>query len=204
MLRISLNRAIIGSCCFAGCRGHTAILLGAISPTTASAEVLIVRKHMATVALPLRGLSADVKVVAASANKTLWHVADKEHQSGFLLRLICSVLSNVLIRWFTHKLATLVAREQKLIDRLNSTSMEELTDVDFLRLADDIQGIVLSTYALVDEAQDMLGPCKSARQSNLEKMRSAADHLDSIAESLRMAADDVCSSLLAELAHQIA
>lgn len=159
---------------------------------------------MATAALPIRGLSANVKVVAASANKTFWDVVETRQRREPMLRALWAACVHYLIHKLDRKLARLIARERELIARLEALSLDALSDGDFLAIAEDIQGIISLTNSLVEEAYSMPDICLSTWRPTLRELEAATSHLDNFVESFRMAADDACTALLADMARQIA
>lgn len=159
---------------------------------------------MATAALPIRELSADVKFAAATANKTFWDVVETKNRKQPFLQGIVDGFVHFLVHKLDRQLAKLVTGERQLIDRLEALSVADLTEDDYLRIADDIQGIVSLTNSLVEEAYAMPEVCLSAWRSNLQKIEEATSQIDSFVESFRMASDEACMALLADLSRQIA
>lgn len=155
-------------------------------------------KKMATMALPIRELSANVQYETAYAQKVFWNVAEGVKARKF----------QIVLRFKTHILTTamskLIVGQQDLISALQSADVNSYPADVCEKLASDISRLVNSTTAFVADASDVPSQCLQAWSGKLDVIYANAQHLDSIAESLYMAADPECKALLALAAEQVA
>ncbi|MFI5109458.1 MAG: hypothetical protein ACHP78_11490 [Terriglobales bacterium] len=145
---------------------------------------------MATMALPIRELSASVECDAASAQKTVLKV----------LESVSSKRTDVLIwmktRQLDHKLVSLIDREQDLITKLQNLDTSALTTDWLEKFACDLDRIVSLTESMVDDMNEMPPRCVNVWSPKLKKLDELARYIDNIAESFHVAADPECATLL--------
>lgn len=154
--------------------------------------------RMATTALPIRELSANVQYDAASAQKAFWEVVEeKRHEAAF----------SIMFRFYVHRLNRRMDRlansQQDLIESLRKIPAEKMSAADFTKVADDLYRIVAMTESMIDDCYEMPPVCMNAWRANLEKIADLTSHLESFAESFRVAADETCTALLADIAQKV-
>jgi hypothetical protein len=153
---------------------------------------------MATAAMPIRELSATVQLNAASAQKAFWEVMEsKQRETIFVL------LARFLTHRLNRRLARLLKSQSELIEALRQISVEELSAAEFTRVADELSRIVGMTDSMILDCYDMHEICVGAWRTNLEKVSDQSGHLESFAESFKMAADQTCTALLASIAQKV-
>jgi hypothetical protein len=152
---------------------------------------------MATIALPIRELSADAQFEAASVQKAFWSVADGVQRRQFHLWLL----------YKTHELnnsmGRLIGSQERLISSLQDAAMQQFSMEDIKKQACDLDILVAMTTAFVDTASEMPPKCLDVWAPKLDMISELAGHLDSIAASLHLEADEEGSLLLAVAVEEI-
>jgi hypothetical protein len=153
---------------------------------------------MATATFPIRELSATVQYDAASAQKVFWEVVESKRRDAYI---------NIQVWYLIHRLdrrmATLIASQQSLVTQLTAMNHENMPSVEFVKVADDLYRIVSMTDSLIADSYEMPERCLKVWRAKLEEVGNLSSHLESFAESFRMAADETCTALLADLAQKI-
>jgi len=153
---------------------------------------------MAAMALPIRELSACVQYEAAYAQKTFWEVAE-----GKMRATSFDVMLWVKTRQLAHAMEKLATLQRMLIDRLRTMDCSQYDADTFDRIASDLERIVSMTNSLVDDAYRMPQQCVSVWTPKLEAISDLTAHIDNFAESFRIASDEACTALLADIAEKI-
>jgi len=148
-------------------------------------------------ALPLRELSVTVQREAVSAQMAYWSLAEDVGQKRFqfVLWLKTRTLNSAMER--------LVEKQQSLLDLLRQGPQAQFGPEVFLKIANDLGNVVSLTNSFIDEAYDMPVDCLSVWSPRLEKISDLNSYLDNFAESFRIAADEACTALLADMANKI-
>lgn len=153
---------------------------------------------MATAALPIRELSANVQYDAARAQKVFWEVVESKRHNAYI---------QIQVLFLTHRLdrrmGKLAVSQASLVNHLRKIPLDSMSSVDFTKVADDLYRIVSMTDSLIDDAYEMPDHCLKVWRANLEKVSDLSSHLESFAESYRMASDEACTALLADLVQKI-
>src|ERR1700689_3901324 len=153
---------------------------------------------MATTALPIRELSANVQFDAASAQKAFFEVVESKQQQAF---------SNLKIWYMTRRLGRrmrrLVVSQGSLIEYLRKIPVESVFVGDYSKVAGDLDRIVSMTNALLDDAYQLPVQCTSIWAEKLDKMADLNEYIGSFVESFRIAADGTCTALPADIAHRV-
>lgn len=154
---------------------------------------------MATMALPIRELSAYAQYEAASAQKTFWEVAEaKARAASFDVALWMKTrsLSGAMVR--------LADTQQKLIDCLAKDNFDHFDAGTFDKIAGDLERLVSMTYSFVDDMYHTSSEdCLAVWRPKLDRIYELTNHLDNYAESFRIASDDACTALLADIATKV-
>lgn len=159
---------------------------------------------MATAALPIRELSADVQFQAADAQKTVLSVVEsKRRGASFIVAVLVSAVVHLKVLELNKKFERLADSQWKLIDSLQQIPVEQMSSADFTKVADDLGRIVADTNSVIDDSYAMPEKILRVWRANLEVVQNRASHLESIAESFRIAADDTCTALLADVARNM-
>ena len=141
---------------------------------------------MATMALPIQTLSADIQVEAARAQQEIVRLRPRFH-------LIAWVQTRIVNRYCGK---AIIAAEE-LVHTLQGADFAA-AEKDFLKeIATDLDRIVSLMDAVVEKGSEM--PCEYSHvwRPKFDKLSELASHFDSIAESLHVAADPKASALLA-------
>jgi hypothetical protein len=151
---------------------------------------------MATAALPIRELSANVQFEAASANKMYWNELEARRQKRLKHREGMRAA-----RKLAAQLTTLEEAQVGLIKCLQ-TAPETLKPEHFSLIAQVLDLVVSITNATIDNLCEEGGEVLSIWSDKLEKVAELNDHIESFSESFRIAADEACTALLAGIACQ--
>ena len=93
----------------------------------------------------------------------------------------------------------LVDGQQSLIDRLQNAPTEKFSPEMFGKLANDLHNVVSLTNSFIGEIYDMPAETLSLWEPRLEKIADFNGYLDNFAESFRIASDEACTALLADI-----
>jgi hypothetical protein len=153
---------------------------------------------MATMVLPIRELSADVQLRAASVQKAFWDVAEKKTRE---------VHFDIWLTYKTHSLnrsmAGLIAAQEGLLSSLQNFPVERLSADAVGKVAGDLERIVSMTNSYLDDVHQLPESCLGVWRPKLEAMADLSSHIDNYAESFRMAIDDACCAFLADIARNV-
>jgi hypothetical protein len=153
---------------------------------------------LATMVLPLRELSVSVQREAVSAKEAYWKLAEEvAHRQGQIIVWIKTRTLNV-------SLGRLIDHQQSLIDRLNEAPTDQFPADVIGKLAGDLGNVVSLTHSFIDDAYEMPRECLEVWSDRLEKVSDLNSNLENYAESFRIASDETCTALLAELARNVA
>jgi len=153
---------------------------------------------MAAMALPIRELSASVQYEAAYAQKTFWKVVDgKARAATFDLTLW------VQTRLLSHAFNKLSDLQGTLIESLQARDCREFDANTFDKIASDLERVVAMTYSLLEDAYAMPEECVAIWRPRLNVIADRTAHIDNFAESFRVASDEACTALLADIAEKI-
>lgn len=153
---------------------------------------------MAAMALPIRELSACVQYEAAYAQKTFWEVAEGKMRAANF-----DVMLWVKTRQLSNAMGKLADLQRTLIGHLRTMDCTQYDADTFDRIACDLERIVSMTNSLVDDAYRMPQQCVSVWTPKLETLSDLTAHIDNFAESFRVASDEACTALLADIADKI-
>jgi len=152
---------------------------------------------MATMALPLREMSVTVQREAVSAQMAYWSLAEEVANKRFQLFLW------VKTRSLNASMGRLAEKQKGLIEHLQDERVLNFTPEVFGKLASDLDNVVALTNSFLDEAHDMPPACQRAWECRLTIIADHNAHLDNYAESFRVASDEACTSLLADIAERV-
>jgi len=151
---------------------------------------------MAAMALPIRELSASVQYEAAYAQKTFWKVVDGKARAATF-----DVALWVQTRRLSHAMGKLASLQGTLIDCLKECQQFDANTFD--KVAHDLERIVSMTYSFLDDAYGMPEKCVAVWRPQLDVIADRTAHLDNFAESFRIASNEACTALLANIAEKI-
>jgi len=152
---------------------------------------------MATMVLPLREMSVTVQRDAVSAQMAYWSLAEEVANRRFQLFLW------VKTRTLNNSMGRLIEGQKSLIDRLTEPRVAEFAPEVCGKLSNDLYNVVSLTNSFVDEAYDMPAQCLHVWEDRLNQIADLNAHLDNFAESFRIASDEACTSLLADVAKSV-
>ena len=154
---------------------------------------------MAAMALPIRELSASVQYEAAYAQKTFWKVVDakaRERTFHFVLWVYTKQL------W--HSMGKTADLQRTLVGLLQGKDFSRCDADAFDNIARDLERVVSLTNALLDNTYSMPDRCVAVWRPRLEEIADLTAHIDNFAESFRIASNEACTALLANIAEKIA
>jgi len=156
---------------------------------------------MAAIALPISALEpirlesreaqAETECVVVCSTKedpdtaTVWHIARK----------------TFALKW---RFARLTARQDKLIAWLSTTDFSQAPASDLTELAGKLDELIETEHQILSLAHSLGSEIRAWWTKSLALLADQVEHLESIAESLHVAADAESTSLLAVALEQIA
>lgn len=153
---------------------------------------------MATMALPIRELELSVRVSTEKARAetecVVFYAHARAARPTFTVNMKYGFYTTVL-KWLLHSLV----RSQKAIIRLyQRTDFTHYTTEEILRIAKSLDGVVERGRPILYQLR-ALGPRMHAwlGPTVLAQLEQQLEHMDSIAESLHLAADDEGTALMA-------
>ncbi len=153
---------------------------------------------MAAMALPIRELSASVQYEAAYAQKTFWKVVEGKTRAA-----TWDVNLWVQTRLLSHAMGKLGDLQGTLIDCLKVKDCRQFDASTFDKVASDLERIVSMTYSLLEDVYGMPEQCAAVLRPRLDVIADRTAHIDNFAESFRIASDEACTALLADIAEKI-
>ncbi len=153
---------------------------------------------MAAMALPIRELSASVQYEAAYAQKTFWKVVDGKARAATF-----DVTLWVQTRLLARTMGKLASLQGTLIEKLKTMDCNQFDANTFDKIASDLERIVSMTYSFLDDAHSMPKLCVDVWRPRLDEILDRTAHIDNFAESYRIASDDACTAVLADMAEKI-
>lgn len=146
---------------------------------------------MATLALPISELTP---VVFDAKERTKCVVAcSRAAVADFAVT--CQILAKTVV--LRHKFSRLVTRQAKLLRALVERDFNSLPDEELLVLATSIDGLVADERELLNLAGELGSEIRVWWNTSLIMLSEQVEHLDSISESLHLAADTEGTHLLA-------
>lgn len=149
---------------------------------------LVEAKDMATMALPIQTLSADIQVEAACAQKQIVRLQPRKR---------LSFLVWVQTRVIDHYCGKVITAEEQLISTLQAADFNRCNSEKLEELATDLDRIVSLTLAVIEKGNEMPVEFSNSFKPKFDRLAELANHLDSFAESMHVAADPQCTGLLA-------
>jgi hypothetical protein len=143
---------------------------------------------MATMALPIQTLSADIQQEAACAQKQIVRLQPRQRHTLARFRQMW------LIHYYCGKAIT---AGERLISTLQCADFNYSTSAQLEELATDLDRIVSLTRAVVEKGHETQVNFGQSLHQKFDKLEELAGHFDSFAESLHVAADAHCESMLA-------
>ena len=149
-------------------------------------------KDMATLALPIRQLEYEIGLKAVKLQLEVSRARSSSSRFGQLIR----------IRWHVAQInrgfGDLIEKQKALIRLLQDTHVpNNITPELCAQISKKLDEVVCDVEKLLDRAAEMPPNILQYWKSNMEKLADQTGHLDSIAESFRVAADPSCTSALA-------
>lgn len=143
---------------------------------------------MATMALPIQTLSADIQAEAASAQR---HIVRLQPRKRF------QPMVWVQTRIVDYYCCKVIDAEERLIEKLQSADFNRCTQEKLEELATDLDRIVSLTSAVIEKGYELPVEFGNPFKAKFDRLAELANHIDSFAESMHVAADAQCSGLLA-------
>jgi hypothetical protein len=155
---------------------------------------------MATLAIPFRELERSVFVNAEKARSQAERVVRYSVSVHADLATTCKVaLGVVCLKWL---LGGLVRHQSKLISEYQDFDFNHCTDNQLIELATSLEEIIRNERAMLTKANSLGSEVRVWWGESLLRLSEQVDHLESIADSLRVASSDEASTLLAMAVEQ--
>jgi hypothetical protein len=158
------------------------------------------RRTMITAA-PIRVLSNEVTIHTAAAVSEFLEICQAaDPESGYI----------ALPPWLQHKVVSVnksmaqVAESQKgLILELEKVTPSQLESPSFQKVIADLERVVAQGESAISDTYSASETFVQLWQKNLDLVAEQNSHIDNYLESFRIAFDETCSALLADLATKV-
>src|SRR5437868_4429455 len=138
---------------------------------------------MATMALPIREMSADVQFQAADAQKRFWAIMEAKTSKVHL-----GIIVWLQVRSLNRSMGRLIERQKILLKRLQQSQGQRFTPDLYEKVGCDLQRLAGQTDSLVEDTYEMPEQCLSVWREKLETISDLSAHIDNFGESFRIAA----------------
>ncbi len=150
---------------------------------------------------PIRGLSSQVTLHTAAAVKEFFELCQAaDPKSGYL----------ALPPWLQQKVVSInqqmglaVESQRSLLDELEKVNGEHLALPGFDKVIGDLERVVAQGDSAISDTYSARPEIVKLWKKNLESMAEQNSHIDNYVESFRIAFDENCSALLADMADKI-
>ena len=150
---------------------------------------------------PIRGMSNQVTLHTANAVKEFFDLCQTaDPESGYLALPPWQQQKVVSIN---QQMGLVAGSQQELIKLLDDISDEHLTRPGFDKVMGDLERVVSQVDSAISDTYSAPEPVVRLWKANLELVAQQNGHIDSYVESFRIALDENCSALLANLATNI-
>lgn len=156
---------------------------------------------MAAHALPIFSLTADVKMRVASAEKVCAQARERRGHSDAVAALRMRFAAFAINKRF----AKVSDSQERLIRSFKEKgkTLESLPLSEIESVASGLDVLIALTRETTQCAQPLAGQWSQHLRQTLSRVSERNGHLESIAESLHMAADPDCGLLLAQAARRV-
>jgi hypothetical protein len=149
----------------------------------------------------IRGLSNEVTLNTASAVKEFWDLCQAaDPASGYVA--LPAWLQNKVIS-VNKLMGTVVESQYELIQELEKVSPTQIESANFQKVIADLERVVAQGESAISDTYSAPDVFVRLWQKNLEIMAEQNGHIDNYVESFRIAFDETCSALLADLATKV-
>jgi hypothetical protein len=147
---------------------------------------------------PIRGLSNQVALDTASAVKEFFEMCQAaDPQSGYVA--FHPTLQEKVVS-LNESMGLVVKSQHALIQELEKVSQAQMATVGFQKVIADLERVVSQGYSAITDTYSAPDTFVKLWQKNLNLMSEQNGHIDNYVESFRIAMDETCSALLADLA----
>ncbi len=151
--------------------------------------------------IPIRGLNNQVALDTASAVKEFFEMCQAADPDSGYVAMHPSLQEKVVS---VGKSMGLVAKSQRtLIEGLEKVSETQITSAGFQKVIADLERVVSQVDSAISDTYSAPEAMVKLWQRNLELVAQQNGHIDNYVESFRIAFDETCSALLADLATKV-
>ena len=147
---------------------------------------------------PIRGLSNQVALDTASAVKEFFEMCQAADPGSGYVALPAAVQGKVVS--INKSMGLVVKSQHALIQELEKVSQEQLASANFQKVIADLERVVSQGNSAIADTYSAPDTFVKLWQKNLDLMSEQNGHIDNYVESFRIALDENCSALLADLA----
>lgn len=148
---------------------------------------------MATMALPIRELSASARYQAARAEKTFWEVVESKARAARI-----ELWVKVKIYSLDRSMGGLIEKQDTLLAMLRNFGADDMPQQVLGMVAGDLELLTAMTDAFIEATQGAPQQCLDVWGTKLEKIAERSAYIDNYAESFRIASDEACTAILAD------
>lgn len=156
---------------------------------------------MVIVDAPIRGLSNQVTLHTAAAVKEFFDLCQAaDPESGYIA--LPPYLQQKVVS-INGQMGIVVGTQEALLAELKKVNGEHLASSDFDKVIGDLERVVAQGDSAIADTYSAPAEFVKLWKKNLDLMAERNSHIDSYVESFRIAFDENCSALLAEVATQV-
>jgi hypothetical protein len=153
------------------------------------------------VGAPIKVLSNDVSLQTATAVKEFFELCQAADPDSGYFALPADVQERVVA--LNRTIGRVSESQYKLLQALEQVSDEQVMQPEFAKIISDLGWLVAQVESAVSETYAAPRFVATLVRTNLETVADQNSHLDSYVESFRVAFDETCSALLADLGTKI-
>jgi len=159
------------------------------------------RKTAMIVGAPIKVLSNEVALQTATAVKEFYELCMAAEPNASYIALPAETQERIVE--LNRIIGRLGESQYKLLNALENVSDEQVTKPEFAKVISDLGIVVAQVESAVDETYNAPTYVATLVRKNLECVADQNSHVESYVESFRIAFDENCSALLADLATKV-
>jgi TRAP-type uncharacterized transport system substrate-binding protein len=150
---------------------------------------------------PIRGLSNQVTLDTASAVKEFFEMCQTADPTSAYVALHPALQEKVVS--VNKSMGLVVKSQHAIVEALEKVSEAQMASAGFQKVIADLERVVSQGESAISDTYSAPEAIVKLWQRNLDLMAQQNSHIDSYVESFRIAFDETCASLLADLATKV-
>lgn len=150
---------------------------------------------------PIRGLSNQVELDTANTVKEFCALCAAADPSSGYIAMPPELQEGAVA--INQSMGMVTISQAALIEALERVTEEQITTTNFQRIIGDLERVVSQGESAISDTYSAPAAMVTLWQKNLDLIAQQNRHIDSYVESFRVAFDETCSALLADMASRI-